>query len=497
MQIEEIEVTPLKAQKFRRQSTYQEVVDSIPVGRFHYLLLLTCGLCYMAVSVEIIGMSVITFSANCDLNFTLYQKGIVLTTSYLGSILSMYVMGFLADTKGRVNTLKKTVALSILSSFLSVFSVNAWMLIALRFFTGFFISACQSCVFTLLGEYHGKDSRMKHLTILAGFLPFGIIYIYAVGVVVSLIDVESYIPILSSWRLILLGYILPSVLARIGLAFIPESPKFVLAKGGVSQCVGTFRKISVMNNGKAFNPELITIDEDSNIFKNVDGVLETVKHMWDQSLSLFHSDRILETVKLSFVGFTLSMCGAGVSLWIPTIARNIIASTKEHTLCNMVRLTQNTTNICPFDNEKGVDLYLFLTAIFAIMFLIFIATSVHINIMGRKIALVTWLSFGGLASCTLYFSTVYLINVTALIFVVQAANLIGVVAGVATEYYPTNINAMGVCFVMLASRLGVVAGGNLVGPLLLTYCNSMFLVFALLFTAVMLLSLKLPYRSSK
>lgn len=109
----------------------------------------------------------------------------------------------------------------------------------------------------------------------------------------------------------------------------------------------------------------------------------------------------------------------------------------------------------------------------------------------------TWLSFGALASSTLYFSTVYLINITSLIFIVQAANLIGVVAGVATEYYPTNINAMGVCFVMMTSRLGVVAGGNLVGPLLLTYCNSMFLVFSLLFTAVMLLSLKLPYKSSK
>lgn len=109
----------------------------------------------------------------------------------------------------------------------------------------------------------------------------------------------------------------------------------------------------------------------------------------------------------------------------------------------------------------------------------------------------TWLLVGAVGCFAIFFSTAYLINITALIFVLQAANLIGVVAGVATEYYPTNINAMGVCFVMMTSRLGVVAGGNLVGPLLLTYCNSMFLVFALLFTVVMLLSFKLPYRSLK
>lgn len=109
----------------------------------------------------------------------------------------------------------------------------------------------------------------------------------------------------------------------------------------------------------------------------------------------------------------------------------------------------------------------------------------------------TWLTFGALGSSTIFFSTVYLINITALIFIVQAANLIGVVAGVATEYYPTNINAMGVCFVMMSSRLGIVVGGNLIGPLLLTYCNLMFIVIALLFTVIMLLSLKLPYRLVK
>lgn len=109
----------------------------------------------------------------------------------------------------------------------------------------------------------------------------------------------------------------------------------------------------------------------------------------------------------------------------------------------------------------------------------------------------TWLLFGAVASFTLYFSIVYLINITALIFIIQSANLIGVVAGVATEYYPTSINAMGVCFIMMTSRLGVVAGGNLVGPLLLTYCNSMFLLFGFLFSAVMLLSIKLPYKISE
>ena len=60
----------------------------------------------------------------------------------------------------------------------------------------------------------------------------------------------------------------------------------------------------------------------------------------------------------------------------------------------------------------------------------------------------------------------------------QVANWIGMVSGMATEYYPAEINAIGVCLTMMTSRLGIAIGSNLIGPLLPLYCDILFFVFA-------------------
>lgn len=58
----------------------------------------------------------------------------------------------------------------------------------------------------------------------------------------------------------------------------------------------------------------------------------------------------------------------------------------------------------------------------------------------------------------------------------QVANWIGIVSGIASDYYPFQINAMAVCVLMMSSRLGIAIGSNLIGPLLPFYCESMFFI---------------------
>lgn len=166
-----------RKRKTKKIYTYQEAIEETNIGKFHYLLLVVCGLGYMAASVEIIGISIVMFSADCDLKLTVHQQGMLGSIGYFGVVLSSHVMGFSADTWGRVRTIRISLLASVCASIMSVFSVNTFMLATCRFFTGFFISASQSCVYTLLGEYHTPKTRMNHVTILASFLVIGLIYI--------------------------------------------------------------------------------------------------------------------------------------------------------------------------------------------------------------------------------------------------------------------------------------------------------------------------------
>lgn len=157
--------------------TFEDAVTLAKVGKFHYLLLLVSGICFMSVMVEIMCVSIILPSMKCDLVSTLTEQGILASSGFLGIVLSSHAMGFLADTWGRIRTLRLALILASTSAIISAFSVNIWMLIVFRFFTGFFMSGGQACVFSLCGEFHGNKTRVRHVTLLSGFLPLSLIYL--------------------------------------------------------------------------------------------------------------------------------------------------------------------------------------------------------------------------------------------------------------------------------------------------------------------------------
>lgn len=131
----------------------------------------------MAGSSETVGVSVIMYAAQCDFHFSLQEKGILATASIVGMLVGLHVSGFLCDTRGRAHILKWSMALSMCSSFVSLFSTSTWMLIFLRFLTGVFISGAQSCVFTYLGEFHSGKTKTIPMTILSSCLVIGILYV--------------------------------------------------------------------------------------------------------------------------------------------------------------------------------------------------------------------------------------------------------------------------------------------------------------------------------
>lgn len=103
-----------------------------------------------------------------------------------------------------------------------------------------------------------------------------------------------------------------------------------------------------------------------------------------------------------------------------------------------------------------------------------------------------WLSITGNFTMMLYWSNLYYINIAAFTSIIQIAGMIGIVYGMASEYYPTNINATGVGFVMVISRLGSVCGSYVLGPLLYSQCDIVFLVYGGLLGFIIILVVMLP-----
>lgn len=75
--------------------------------------------------------------AQCELQLTNRDKGILSAINFVGIITSSHLWGFFADTKGRRRVLWSTLLAAFVSTVFSSFAHNFWTMVLLRFVNGF------------------------------------------------------------------------------------------------------------------------------------------------------------------------------------------------------------------------------------------------------------------------------------------------------------------------------------------------------------------------
>lgn len=86
--------------------------------------------------IETMEMMFIIPVAQCDMELTLSQKGILSSISFLGVFTSSHLWGFIADTKGRRKVLLISLCISFFISIVSSLASKSWMFILLRYLNG-------------------------------------------------------------------------------------------------------------------------------------------------------------------------------------------------------------------------------------------------------------------------------------------------------------------------------------------------------------------------
>lgn len=86
---------------------------------------------------ELTSVNLILPIAQCDLDLSTTDKGILSAIGYIGTIFSSLAWGFLADTRGRRATLVPSLLLATLVTAISSLVTNFWVLVFLRFVNGF------------------------------------------------------------------------------------------------------------------------------------------------------------------------------------------------------------------------------------------------------------------------------------------------------------------------------------------------------------------------
>jgi hypothetical protein len=96
------------------EKEYEALLDMVGFGKFQIYLLLVCGWANASDAVEILCVSFILPSADCDLDLTPLMKGVLTAIIFFGMMIGGYMWGCLGDSLGRKNTLVSSLLMNTL-----------------------------------------------------------------------------------------------------------------------------------------------------------------------------------------------------------------------------------------------------------------------------------------------------------------------------------------------------------------------------------------------
>ncbi|XP_001849178.2 synaptic vesicle glycoprotein 2B [Culex quinquefasciatus] len=472
-----------------KDPTFEEALAQTKFGLFNYLLIAVSGTILTAVLLETLGISYVVAVAECDLDLSTQQKGVLGAVAFAGVIISSHLWGFLADTRGRRRVIVPTLFAAFASTVASSLMTNFWAMAACRFMTGFFISGSSATIFAYLGEYH--TSQYGSRSIMGASAVFGLGGLLLPGVAFVVINQtwQVTIPFVEivyrPWRLFLVVCGLPSLFSAIALLGVPESPKFVFSQGNSKEAIETIKWMHRMNVGKKEAPleiqRIVASSDEGQLSTESNSMWEQI---WQQTAPLFRGSYLKRTTIVCILQFGSSLAAQGMYMFFPGILNQMAqaqdAGIHRTTVCQVVYAHRNSTEQSDYQQNcsQTLDLstygYSFiLEAIYTVGFALI---GVIINIVGRLSILVFVFTCCAVAGLLVIFVNIPLLAIWFYLILLLCGFCTNVVGAITVDLYPTNLRAMAVCISMMVGRLGSVVGANLLGFLLDSQCELTFAI---------------------
>lgn len=200
----------------------QSFINAQPLSLYQCRIVLLCFLIVFLDGLDTAAMGFIAPALTQDWGIDRASLGPVMSAALIGMVFGALGSGPLADRFGRKGVLVVAVFLFGLFSLFSAYSANLDQLLALRFLTGIGLGAAMPNATTLLSEY--TPERLKSLLVTSMFCGFNLGM--AAGGFVSAKLIPAY-----GWHsLLLLGGVLPLLLAVVLLVWLPESARFLVVR---------------------------------------------------------------------------------------------------------------------------------------------------------------------------------------------------------------------------------------------------------------------------
>jgi len=465
-----------------RRANFETTMEHAGFGKFHYWLLLVCGWANASDAIELLCISFLLPSAECDLKLTTSDKGWLSATSFIGMLFGGYIWGSICDVYGRKSTLIVAMFLNAFSGFASSLCQEKISFIVLRLISGLGVGGSIPIVWAYFGEFQPKSKRGAMLSCLATFWMIGnvTVAVAAWAVIPRYIGVTSGEFLYNSWRIFTLICGIPAFLVAISLFALPESPQFLASHGKPELALKVISKIYETNKGlhyTSFPIEKIEIDDGfkagSNAYSTVGKwhlILNIFKETAFNTRRLFESSLYSVTLKMIYINFSIMFGYYGLWLWFPELFNKLneyykIYPDDSKTVCEIMSFEPPSnasasaisddefcSNPVPDSKVFINSLYISLAAAPGNLWSI-----VHMDKLGRKFFLVLSMVGSGCAAFLIYLVK----NETGNLWVSIAFGLVSTMGFNALdclgiELFPTQLRSTGMAVTLAFGRLGAI-----------------------------------------
>lgn len=428
----------------------QAFINRHPFSKYQWMILV---LCFVTVAMDGFDTAIIGFIASDLVQEWGVQKsdlGPVMSAALVGLAFGALTAGPMADRIGR----KKVLVLSILVfggfSLITAFATSLTQLTILRFLTGLGLGAAMPNAATLMSEYAPERRRALLVNLMFVGFPIG----SSMGGFISAWMIPHY-----GWQSVLvLGGVMPLVLAIALIFLLPESARYLAAKNkSQREIASVLRRIAPLPDNTQF-------------------VLQETGQIKDKSaLGVIFSPRYLVgTIMLCLTYFMGLLIFYLLTSWLPLLIRETGASLSQASVI---------TALFPLGGGIGV--------------LVLGALMDKIN--PNKVVAVGYL-LTGVFVCLVGFATDNLVLMGVMVFIAGTImnGAQSSMPALAAGFYPTQGRATGVAWMLGLGRFGGILGA-FSGAFLMQAELSFKTIFALLAIPAVLsaIALMVKYAASK
>ena len=420
-----------------------ERLENLPVGSFHYKLLIVTGLGWLFDSMDTGLISFVLPVLAKEWGLTPEQVGWIGSIGLIGMALGAVLAGTVADRLGRKKVFAATVILYSVSTGLCAVAWSYESLLFFRFLVGFGLGGELPVAATLMSEYAPSHLRGRFIVLLESFWGLG----WLVAACISYLLIPQF-----GWQIAFWIGALPAVYVFLIRLHMPESIRYLISKNKIDEAKEIIltleKKLSVKSEPFA---EKLSAAE-----------LGTENKAQPKFSSLWSPQFRTRTIMLWLAWFGIVYSYYGIFMWLPSIvfAQGFaVVKTFEYVL--VMTLAQ-------------------LPGYYAAAWLV--------DIIGRKYTLSLFLLFSGV--CSYFFGnaadpTTLLMWGAAMSFFNLGAW--GVIYTYTPEMYPTSIRALGSGWAAGFGRIGGMLAPMLVG-VLLAHGAPMSLIFAMFASVFVIIS---------